>query len=77
MYIKVYSPFLFKMQSAQSALLDECLIAREIQVSKPFLIAPFALPARGYFESTLGADCLLNKNELYVRIYLDWKYSPS
>ena len=29
-----------------------------------FRIGSFALPARENFESTLGADCLLNKNGL-------------
>ena len=31
-----YSPFLFKRQSVQSALWEECLIVRKIQASEPF-----------------------------------------
>ena len=60
----IYSPFLFKRQSVQSPLQEECLLVREMEVIKRFLNRTLyiALPARDNFENILEADCLLNKN---------------
>ena len=60
----LYSPFLFKRQSFQPPYEKNVALQEKYKSLSVFIIGSFSLFACDHCESTPGADCLSNKNEL-------------